>query len=152
MLAIPSNPKNKTMSTKIRLTNILLLIVILITACQAEETPQIGIEASMGGAPYRVVSVPELQTMLENKDFLMVNVYTPWEKDIPQTDLRLAYDQIEANLGQLPADKDAKILVYCLSGGMSKKAVATLISQGYTNIWMLDGGTTSWEAAGLPFE
>jgi rhodanese-related sulfurtransferase len=82
----------------------------------------------------------------------MVNVYTPWEKDIPQTDLRLAYDQIEANLDQLPADKDAKILVYCLSGGMSKKAVATLISQGYTNIWMLDGGTTSWEAAGLPFE
>jgi rhodanese-related sulfurtransferase len=55
-------------------------------------------------------------------------------------------------MDQLPPEKDAKILVYCLSGGMSKKAVATLAANGYTNIWMLDGGITSWEAAGLPFE
>lgn len=140
------------MFVKIRLTTILLLGAILLGACQAEETPQIGIEASMGGVPYRVVSVPELQTMLENKDFLMLNVYTPWEKDIPQTDLRIGYDVLEQNTDQLPAEKDAKILVYCLSGGMSKKAVATLTANGYTNIWMLDGGLTSWEAAGLPTE
>jgi hypothetical protein len=46
----------------------------------------------MNANPYRVVSVTELQTMLEAKDFIMVNVHTPWEGDIPQTDLRLAYD------------------------------------------------------------
>lgn len=127
--------------------------MFLLTACQtAEETPQTGIEADMGGYSYRVVSVPELQTMLENKDFTMVNVYTPWEKDIPDTDLRIGYDVLPENMDQLPAEKDAKILVYCLSGGMSKKAVATLVQQGYTNIWMLDGGLTSWEAAGLPVE
>ena len=142
------------MFIKIRFINILLLFsVLLLTACQAaEETPQIGIEADMGGYPYRVVSVPELQTMLENKDFVMINVYTPWEKDIPQTDLRIGYDVLEQNFDKLPADKDARILVYCLSGGMSKKAVATLVTNGYTNIWMLEGGLTSWEAAGLPTE
>lgn len=119
-------------------------------ACQAGE--QIGIQADMNGAPYRVVSVTELQTMLENKDFTMVNVHTPWEGDIPQTDLRLAYDQIEQNLNQLPAEKDAKIVVYCLTSGMAKKAVATLLSQGYTNIWMLEGGTTAWLEAGLTID
>lgn len=138
-----------------KIHNILLflLAIVLLAACQAtEQEPQIGISADMGGYPYRVVSVPELQTMLENKDFVMLNVYTPWEKDISGTDLRIGYDVLSANMEQLPAEKDAKILVYCLSGGMSKKAVATLVQQGYTNIWMLDGGLTSWEAAGLPVE
>lgn len=122
----------------------------LLVACQTEE--KIGIPADMNGAPYQVVSVAELQTMLENKDFTMVNVHTPWEGDIPQTDLRLAYDQIEQNLNQLPAEKDAKIAVYCQTSGMAKKAVATLLNQGYTNIWMLEGGTTAWEEAGLTLE
>jgi len=39
--------------------------------------------------------------------------------------------------------------VYCLTSGMAKKAVATLLGEGYTNIWMLEGGTTAWEEAGL---
>ena len=66
------------MFIKIRFINILLLTLFLLTACQTtEESPQIGIEADMGGYSYRVVSVPELQAMLENKDFIMVNVYTP---------------------------------------------------------------------------
>lgn len=130
-----------------------LLIVVLLSACQTtEQEPQVGIEADMGGYKYRVVSIPEFQTMLENKDFVMINVYTLWEKDIPGTDLRIGYDVLPESMSQLPVEKDAKILVYCLSGGMSKKAVATLVQQGYTNIWMLDGGLTSWEAAGLPTE
>ncbi len=121
--------------------------VLILVACQAEE--QIGIQADLNGNPYRVVSVQELQTMLEGKDFIMINVHTTWQGDIPQTDLRIAYDQIKQNMEQLPAEKEAKIIVYCLTSGMAKKAVATLLGQGYTNIWMLEGGTTAWEEAGL---
>ncbi|MCL4271969.1 MAG: rhodanese-like domain-containing protein [Anaerolineales bacterium] len=121
--------------------------VLILVACQAEE--QIGIQADLNGNPYRVVSVQELQTMLEGKDFIMINVHTPWQGDIPQTDLRIAYDQIKQNMEQLPAEKEAKIIVYCLTSGMAKKAVATLLGEGYTNIWMLEGGTTAWEEAGL---
>jgi len=90
--------------------------------------------ASNEGGSYRVVSVQNLQTMLEDKDFTMVNVHTPWEGDIPQTDLRLAFDQIESNLDQLPQEKDTKLLVYCLTSGMAKKAISTLLDQGYTNL------------------
>jgi len=141
------------MKKKFYLIYSLLIAAFFLMACQAaEQAPQIGIEADMGGYPYRIVSVNELQTMLENKDFVMVNVYTPWEKDIPGTDLHIGYDKLPESMDQLPAEKDAKILVYCLSGGMSKKAVATLVTNGYTNIWMLEGGLTSWEAAGLPTE
>lgn len=99
-----------------------------LVACQPQE--QIGIQAEMNGIPYRVVSVQELQTMLEDKDFTMINVHTPWEGDIPDTDVRLAYDQIEQNTDKLPADKDAKILVYCLTSGMAKKSGCYTISPG----------------------
>ena len=119
-----------------------------LVACQ----PEMGQEVSVDGGSYRVVSVQELQTMLEDKDFTMINVHIPWQGDIPQTDSRLAYDQISESQNQLPAEKDAKILVYCLTSGMAKKAVQSLISLGYTNVWMLEGGTTAWEETGLALE
>jgi rhodanese-related sulfurtransferase len=119
--------------------------VCLLNACQAGNKSAFSRNegAPIGWFPCRTAK------MLENKDFTMVNVHTPWEGNIPQTDLRLAYDQIEQSLDQLPAEKDAKTVVYCLTSGMAKKAVASLLSQGYTNIWMLDGGTTAWEESGL---
>ena len=135
--------------------NIFLIIFCVVTriisACQLIPS-NVGKEVSTDNGNYRVVTVQELQTMLENKDFTMVNVHIPFQGNIPQTDLQLAYDEIEQNLNQLPQEKDAKILVYCLTSGMAKKAIATLLNQGYTNLWMLDGGTTSWEEAGLSLE
>lgn len=129
---------------------ILLIGVFALTGCQSAKEP--GTEIKIDTGSYRLVSAIELQTMLESKDFFMVNVHIPWQGNIPQTDLHLAYDQIEPNLAQLPQDKNAKILVYCLTSGMAKKAVATLLSHGYSNLWMLGGGTTSWEEAGLALE
>ena len=125
---------------------------LVLGACQSISTNGVGEEVSIEGGSYRVVSVQELQSMLEDKDFTMINVHIPWQGDIQQTDFRLAYDQIVENQDQLPAEKDAKILVYCLTSGMAKKAVASLVDLGYTNVWMLDGGTTAWEEAGLTLD
>jgi rhodanese-related sulfurtransferase len=140
------------MRKTILLMTVLLPILALLAACQAAVEQQIGVEAQMNGSPYRVVTVDELQTMLESKDFYMVNVHTPFEGNIPQTDLHLPYDEIGENLDQLPTDKNTKLMVYCFTSGMAKIAVATLIDQGYTDIWMLDGGTIAWEEAGLTLE
>ncbi len=133
-----------------------LMLVVAVSlalgACQSIASKNVGKEVSIEGGSYRVVSVQELQSMLEDKDFTMINVHIPWQGDIPQTDSRLAYDQISESQDQLPAEKDAKVLVYCLTSGMAKKAVASLVNLGYTNIWMLDGGTTAWEEAGLTLD
>jgi rhodanese-related sulfurtransferase len=100
-------------------------------------------------AAYKDISVEELQDMLEKKDFWLVNVHIPFGGNIPQTDAVIPFDEIPANLGELPADKGAKLVVYCKGDSMSKSAANELTTLGYTNVIRLDGGYTAWEEAGL---
>lgn len=72
------------MLSKLRVTTLAILVVVmLLSACQSGKV--IGSDVTTEDGSYRAVSAAELQTMLENKDFFMVNVHTRWEGDIPQT-------------------------------------------------------------------
>jgi len=134
------------------LTVISLLFGVLLAACQAGKTSVAGKQVQVQGGAYTEISVGELQSMLENKDFVLVNVHVPFEGNIPDTDGSIPYDQIAQNLDQLPAEKDAKIVLYCRSDRMSTIASETLVDLGYTNIYNLDGGMVNWENAGLDLE
>jgi len=136
---------------------LLVFITVLLAACKSTPAPTpavqvVGQQVSVPGGTYTDVSAAELQTMLANKDFTFVNVHIPFEGDIANTDLSIPYDQIDQNLEKLPADKNAKIVLYCRSGRMSSIAAKTLVSQGYTNVWNLAGGMVGWEQAGLPIK
>jgi rhodanese-related sulfurtransferase len=111
-----------------------------------------GEQVFVSGGSYTRVSATELQAMLRNKDFAFVNTHIPFEGNIPDTDLSIPYNEIEQNLDRLPADKDAKIVLYCRSGRMSADAAQTLVGLGYTNVWDLAGGMIAWEEAGLSLE
>lgn len=135
----------------------IIFIALLLSACKSTDTisptvEAVGQQISVPGGVYTDVSVAELQAMLMNKDFTFVNVHIPFEGNIANTDLSIAYDEIDQNLGQLPADKAAKIVLYCRSDRMSNIAAETLVDLGYTNVWNLDGGMVAWEQAGLPIE
>lgn len=96
------------------------------------------------------ITVSELSTMLEAKDFTFINTHIPYEGEIEGTDAFLPYDQIDAYADRLPADKDARIVLYCRSGRMSEIAATELVQRGYTNVYEVDGGMIAWEEAGLP--
>jgi rhodanese-related sulfurtransferase len=51
---------------------------------------------------------------------------------------------------QTGLDRDAEILVICLSGHRSSRQAKHLVGMGYTNVSNVHGGLTAWRNAGLP--
>jgi len=94
------------------------------------------------------ISVSQLKSMLNNKNFTLINVHTPYAGEIEKTDTFIAYDQIIANSASLPKDKNTPIILYCRSGNMSAKALETVRRLGYTNVRHLAGGMEAWQAQG----
>jgi len=103
-----------------------------------------------GGGSYTDVNAGSLARMLEKKDFPLINVHIPYEGEIAGTDLFIPFDQVEAKLAELPADRSAKLVLYCRSGSMSATAARALVRLGYTNVLNLDGGMIAWKQAGHP--
>jgi rhodanese-related sulfurtransferase len=137
-----------------KLLLISLLFLFLLSACQTEKPAKAitGSPVSVTGGTYLNVTPLELKTMLAGKDFVFINVHIPFAGNIANTDLSIPYDEIEQNLAKLPADKKAKIVLYCRSGRMSAIAAETLVKLGYTNLWNLDGGMAVWEQAGYEIQ
>ena len=136
----------------IRTIVVLILACIAIAACGGDDDPATATvqPASEPSAGFQNLDPDTLAEMLSAKDFLLINVHIPYEGEIEPTDLFIAYDEIEQHLDQLPADKGARIVLYCRSGSMSATASQTLVDLGYTNVAHLDGGMVAWEAAGYP--
>ena len=137
----------------------LLLFTLVLVACGGQEntdtvpavidlsteTLRVPVE---GVGSYTDVSADGLAARLENKDFPLINVHIPYAGEIEGTDEFIPFDQIGQNLDKLPADKDARVVIYCRSGGMSGVSARELVELGYTDVWNLDGGMIAWEASG----
>lgn len=132
--------------------NLLLLVVLALVTAGCQLKPVTGEDVSVAGGTYKNVTPKELNSMLKDKDFVLVNVHIPFAGNIAGTDQSIAYDQIEQNLVQLPADKNAKIVLYCRSGHMSQIAAEKLVSLGYTDVWNLKGGMIEWEKEGFELQ
>ena len=102
-----------------------------------------------GGGSYVDISADRLAAMLATKDFFFVNVHVPYEGELAKTDAFIPFDRIAGETAALPADKTAKIVLYCRSGSMSAIAARTLVGLGYTGVYNLDGGLNAWRARGF---
>ena len=125
-----------------------ILTGLLITSCTVLSS--LGIISKPAG--YAMITVSELQELMDTEEFTFVNVHIPLEGNISNTDAEIPFDEIENYLDLLPEDKDEKIVIYCRSGSMGDTASKTLVDLGYTNVSNLEGGYNAWNANGLPFE
>lgn len=133
----------------IRLSLLLALLSLFIVACAA---PSAGTVSSVSSFPkneagYAEITVQQLNALLPQKDFTLVNVRGPDDGMFPETDLVIPFADLAASLDKLPA-KDAPIVLYCLTGKTSEAAAETLVAAGYTNVVEVDGGIDAWKAAG----
>jgi rhodanese-related sulfurtransferase len=141
-----THPSAPVLAATLRSRALALVLVLAVLATVAALGP--GSAAGDGKAQRaRPVSPAALATMLEKKDFVLLNVHVPYAGEIEPTDLFIPFDRIAA-AGELPADRAARIVVYCRSGPMSAIATRTLIGLGYTDVWDLEGGMVAWRDAG----
>lgn len=142
----------------IPITGLLTLLVLLMAACGQNANPTPAVTSSQHGLPvlpknaagYVDLSVEQLAESMRSKNFTLVNVHVPDEGNLPNTDLSIPFDQITGNLDKLPG-RDAPVVLYCRSGGMSTEAAKALAAAGYTRIYELNGGFDAWRAAGHDF-
>jgi len=132
-----------------------VLALLLLAGCgggapAGEERPAMGQPVVVEGGEYREIIVPELQVMLQDKHFPLINVHIPFAGDLPGTDDSIPYNEIANHLDRLPEDRDATIVLYCRTGPMSAQAAEVLVGLGYTDVYHLDGGFNAWAEWGLP--
>lgn len=74
-----------------------------------------------------------------------------WDKDgYIEGAILIPLPEFMSRLGELPAEKDAAIVIYCGSGHRGAIAMTALRLMGYTNVTNLGGGLGAWKAAAMP--
>jgi rhodanese-related sulfurtransferase len=105
---------------------------------------------SMGKKGYENISVDQFVEMMNHKDFFLINVHIPYEGEIAETDLLIPFNAIDLHRKELPNDKNAKIVVYCMMGPMGDIAAERLVRMGYTKVIHFEGGMKAWKKYGRP--
>ena len=98
------------------------------------------------------ITPAELDTALQAKDFLLINVHIPHAGEVPGTDTHIPFDDIDALVAYIGTDLDTPVIIYCLSDGMTLIAGPELVARGYRDIRYLSGGMTAWTQAGYTLD
>ncbi len=98
------------------------------------------------------VSVDEVKKMIDAKeDLILLDVRTEGEvsRGKLENSINIPIDQIPAKVEGIMADKNAMIIVYCLSGSRSVFAVEFMQKLGYKNVLNMTNGILAWRAKGF---
>ena len=100
------------------------------------------------------ISVSEAKDMLDKGGCIFLDCREPKEfkmGHIPGA-INIPRGLLEFKIDKSVPDKNAKILMYCKSGGRGCLAACTLCRMGYKNVNNVSGGWKAWEKAGYPIE
>lgn len=116
-----------------------------------------GYQALVQEAKSRIkeIKTDELKQLQESKQpFVLIDVReeSEWNAGHAVGALHVSRGVLERDIEKKVADKGAKVVLYCGSGGRSALAADTLQKLGYTNVTSLAGGIRDYTQAGLPVE
>ena len=100
------------------------------------------------------VSVSEAKGLLDKGGYIFLDCRTSKEfkmGHIPGA-MNIPRGLLEFKISKKIPDKNAKIGMYCKSGGRGCLATCTLCRMGYKNVKNMGGGWKAWEKAGYPIE
>ena len=125
-----------------RKLSLILMLAVLISMLSACTMPW-----NEKSDSYTQISYEEAKKIMdEQEDIIILDVRTEEEFKGGYIKGAVLFPSQEVNeetaAEKLP-DKDQTILIYCSSGGRSKKVAQQLVDMGYTNIYEF-GGINSW--------
>ena len=93
------------------------------------------------------IDLEELKKIIEQNNVILLDVRSPQEykeKHIRGAVLIPNYEINKQNVEEKLKDKEQVIIVYCLSGNRSQKAIELLKKIGYTNLYHLKDGIEAY--------
>jgi rhodanese-related sulfurtransferase len=121
----------------------------------APAVPTPGFQALLQDAKSRIKEAPvaQLKTWMDAGQKLMlidVREDSEWQAGHAASAVHISRGTLEREIERAAPDKAQRVVLYCHSGARSALATDTLQKMGYTNVFSLAGGFTSYQAAGLP--
>lgn len=105
---------------------------------------------SIGNKGITMVTARDAQDLVKKSAVTIIDIRTPEEyrNGHLKTAKLIPVAEIRSSPGEISLRKTSPILVYCQSGHRSSAAARMLKKAGFTNIFNLQGGIMSWQAAG----
>lgn len=103
-----------------------------------------------------ILSPSDAQKLIEgnagNPKFIILDVRTKDDYDAGHIEGAKLMNYYATNFLRMASqlDRDATILLYCQKGRQSPQAFRALEKEGFSKLYILDGGLSEWEKAGLP--
>jgi rhodanese-related sulfurtransferase len=101
------------------------------------------------------VSPDEAEKLLaENPGMIVLDVRTPEEfasGHVPGAQ-NVPIDELASRTGELEAQREREVVVYCERGPRARKAADALVAAGFTDVKLLAGHMSGWRDTGLPTE
>lgn len=133
-------------SHHVLLTGIVLATITAMALVACSQPVSSEDDPSTSSTGYTIIQPSEAKEMIDDGTVTVVDVRTQGEYEDAHIEnaVLVPLDTIgDADVTALP-DKDATLIVYCRTGVRSAQASAALARLGYTHVYDMDGGITSW--------
>ncbi|MDP2386410.1 MAG: thioredoxin domain-containing protein [Bacteroidota bacterium] len=141
------------MKKKIVFLSFAFLNLLLIVSCSNNKTTET-VSEKAGVVISKSIGIDEFEKLLSAEAVQLIDVRTPEEFEPAHiknaTNININDDGFETQVSSL--NKNAPVLVYCLSGGRSAGAAQKLEEMGFTKIYNMEGGIMAWDAANKTLE
>lgn len=100
-------------------------------------------------APYKKLSAPiAYEMMRDNPEMLVIDLRPPQEYNGETGHVRRALniplERLPFRMLEISAFREDTVLVYCRADGCGEKGIGILLSSGFENVVLLDGGIDKW--------
>ena len=101
-----------------------------------------------------VIPAATFEKMLKKKKNMLIDVRTPEEMAEGHIENASNLDFLDESFPEKieTLNKNKTYLLYCRTGKRTAKAGALMKAAGFKNVYILDGGITSWREEGKPIE